>query len=99
MLKSLKQLLLQKHSFLAYAFAICIIFLALHLAGGREYTSVLSATIILPVAKQYLGFAYIISYVFFVFVMPILAIAFIIKNIILLLLSRPTTRQEPNTVE
>jgi hypothetical protein len=61
--------------FIAYALVICVLFSVVHLLGFRDYTGVLSGTASLNRSHQYFGALYIILYVSFVVIMPVLLIA------------------------
>jgi hypothetical protein len=61
--------------FVAYALLLGILFVAAHLAGLREYTSVLSGTGILGFRHRFFGTAYILLYFGFVGIVPVLIIA------------------------
>ena len=54
---------------------ISVLFSVVHLLGFREYTGVLSGTASLNQYHQYYGAIYIILYVCFVVIMPVLLIA------------------------
>ncbi len=63
---------------LARAVALSAVFIALHAAGLRPYTSFLSGTFVLPEHTElsaFLGLAYILSYLAFSVLVPILVIA------------------------
>ncbi len=65
--------------FLRRALVICVVFLAAHLAGLREFTSVLNGTVgSLAVSREtavFLGLFYIIVYLAFVILVPTLLLA------------------------
>jgi hypothetical protein len=65
--------------FLARALVISAVFLAVHLAGLREYTSVLNGTVGPAAASwrtsAFLGVAYLAIYMAFVLLVPVLILA------------------------
>ena len=68
--------------FLRRALVICVLFLIAHLAGLREFTSVLNGTTgSLELGRQLsvtLGLSYIVLYLAFILLVPILILAAII---------------------
>jgi hypothetical protein len=67
--------------FLAYAVVISLLFFGAHLFGFREYTGILSGTASLSKHHQYYGAIYIILYMCFVVIVPILLIASLLTEI------------------
>ena len=61
--------------FLAYALLLSLLFLGAYVFGFREYTGILSGTASLSEHYQYCGAIYIILYMCFVVIVPILLIA------------------------
>ena len=65
--------------FLRRAVVVAIIFLALHIAGLREYTSILNGTATSPELGRgmsaFLGLAYVFAYLGLVLLVPILVLA------------------------
>ena len=67
--------------FIAYAILISLLFWGVHLLGFREYTGILSGTASLNKYHQYYGAIYIILYMCFVVIVPVLLIASVLTEI------------------
>jgi hypothetical protein len=71
--------------FLARALVIAAVFLAVHLAGLRDYTSVLNGTVGPAAASwktsAFFGIAYLVMYMAFVLLVPVLILAAAILEI------------------
>ncbi len=74
--------------FFSYALLLSVLFALAHLAGLKDHTAVLAGTHSGGVVPQYFGVAYLIVYVMFVCLVPVLVIAGL-----LLLLGERLTRQ------
>ena len=61
--------------FLGYSIALTVLFLIAHVAGLREHTAALSGTGVFTDTTRFFGVAYILLYVCFVGIVPILLIA------------------------
>jgi hypothetical protein len=65
--------------FLRRAVVVAIIFLAVHIAGLRDYTCILNGTVASPDLGRgmsaFLGLAYVFAYLAFVLLVPILLLA------------------------
>ncbi|MCW5211820.1 hypothetical protein VU04_02795 [Desulfobulbus sp. TB] len=67
--------------FTAYAILFILLFAGAHLLGFREYTGILSGTASLDQYHQYYGVLYILLYVNFVVIVPVLLIASVLTEI------------------
>jgi hypothetical protein len=71
--------LFSPRDFLRRAVVLAIIFLAVHIAGLREFTSILNGTVASPELGRgmsaFLGLVYIFAYLGFVLLVPILLLA------------------------
>lgn len=61
--------------FLGYSIALTVLFLVAHVAGLREHTAALSGTGVFTDTTRFFGVAYILLYVCFVGIVPILLVA------------------------
>ncbi len=61
--------------FFSYALVLSAMFFLAHLAGFQSHTSVLAGTHSGTFAEQYFGLVYLILYVIFVGIVPVMAIA------------------------
>ncbi len=58
--------------FTMYALVLTVLFACVHLLGFREYTSILSGTASFGTKYQYYGVLYLLLYICFVVIVPIL---------------------------
>ena len=65
--------------FLAYAALLSVLFIVAHLLGFREYTGILSGTAAFGAACQFMGALYIILYLCFTGIVPVLVIAGLLR--------------------
>ncbi len=61
--------------FVFYAITLSVLFTCTHMLGFREYTSVLSGTASFNAWSQYCGVLYLLLYLSFVVIIPILLIS------------------------
>jgi hypothetical protein len=84
---------------LARAFIITLFFALLHLLGGSEYTSFLSGTLasnqIPSFFALFMGLSYIILFIAFTFLVPILIIAALLSHAITSCLNRDLKGARP----
>jgi len=71
--------------FLGYAIALAVLFLIVHVAGHRQYTAALSGTGISSSTARFFGVTYILLYVCFVGIVPILLIASALVRVLAIL--------------
>ncbi len=77
-LKMIKSIIISKifrDRFVAYAILLSFLFGCVHFLGFREYTGIISGTTIFSKTHQFFGMLYIILYICFVFIVPILLLA------------------------
>lgn len=79
--------------FFSYALVLSALFFLAHLAGLQEHTSVLAGTHSGSYADQYFGLVYLILYVIFTCIVPVMLIA----GSLLWLGGRLTRRSGPQT--
>ncbi len=66
--------------FIAYAILLSLLYMGAHLLGFREYTAVLSGTASFSKRHQFFGAFYIIFYMCFVVIVPVLLIASVLTE-------------------
>ena len=69
--------------FLTYAVLLSVLFIVAHLLGFREYTGILSGTAALGDAYKFMGTLYILLYISFTGIVPILVIAGLLRIVTL----------------